>query len=193
MTNAHEGDDFIDLSELAAANTTLAQYIAGLFPRMNGTSIQQAVNLYSKISGVITVPEQAAEVLGDAIIVCPAFYVLEAFGPNSWKGEFAIPPALHADELAYLFSDAASGFPVFNNSAFIASFQQSILATAISLDPNAHIPTLAPHWPSWKETGQVMLFNKTESGQPVVTPVGVDEGLQTRCAFWKSLGAVNAQ
>jgi len=193
MTNTHEGDIFTNPSALTSDNTTLAQYITELFPRMNDSSIQQAVKLYSNVSGLNTVPEQAAEVMGDSIFICPSFYVLEAFGSNSWKGQFAISPALHSDELAYLFADAATGFPAYNNSAFIKSFQQPILATAICLDPNAHPPNLTPEWPSWHETGKVMLFNRTESGQPVVTTIGADEGLQIRCAFWKSLADVNAQ
>ena len=88
MTNSHEGDLFVDEKTLAATNVTLAEYVANLFPRMNESSIQQAVAIYSNLTDVSapTIPEQAAFVMGDSIFVCPAFYVLDAF-PNAsnWK------------------------------------------------------------------------------------------------------------
>ena len=88
MTNSHEGDIFVDASTLTASNATLAEYVADLFPRMNDSSIQQAVALYSHLTDVsaTTVPQQAAFVMGDSILVCQAFYVLNAFPDNSgWK------------------------------------------------------------------------------------------------------------
>lgn len=88
MTNAHEGDIFVNETTLAATNATLADYVANLFPRMNDGSIQQAVALYSNLTDVSapTAPEQAAFVMGDSIFVCPAFWVLDAFPGNSgWK------------------------------------------------------------------------------------------------------------
>jgi len=62
--NAHEGDVFTSPAQLEAENATLADYLADLFPRMNDTSIQQAVALYSN-AGFTGVPAQAAEVMGD--------------------------------------------------------------------------------------------------------------------------------
>lgn len=88
MTNSHEGDLFVDEETLATRNSTLDQYVANLFPRMNDSSIQQVVALYSNLADVSasTVAEQAAFVMGDSIFVCPAFYVLDAFPDNSaWK------------------------------------------------------------------------------------------------------------
>ncbi|VDC03514.1 unnamed protein product [Peniophora sp. CBMAI 1063] len=197
MTNSHEGDIFVDEQTLAATNTTLAEYVANLFPRMNDTSIQQAVAIYSNLADVSapTVPEQAAFVMGDSIFVCPAFYVLDAFpSASGWKGEFAIPPGTHGSELAFLFADSVQGFPTFNNSAFISSFQSSFFSTAISLDPNAHdADDLKPEWPTFKQTGETMLFNMTTAGEPEVTTVPTSDALLERCAFWLSLGDVNAQ
>ncbi|KZV68239.1 alpha/beta-hydrolase [Peniophora sp. CONT] len=198
FTNAHEGDIFVDLVGLAETNTTLTSYIANLFPRMNDTSITRAANIYSTLQGMnaSTVPTQAAYVMGEAIFVCPAYYTLGAFEDQAWKAEFAVPPALHGDELFYVFADNASsiGWPPFNNSDFITAIQQSLFSTAISLDPNAHVePTIAPEWPSWTDAGQVLLFNETESGQPEVKVVGPDAALLERCAFWRSLSDVNAQ
>jgi hypothetical protein len=83
-------------------------------------------------------------------------------------------------QLLYSASQAA---PAFNNQSFITAFQQPIFATAISLDANAHAADITPNWPSWKETGEVMLFNITEAGQPNITVVGADDLLLERCAY----------
>ncbi|KAI0033946.1 alpha/beta-hydrolase [Vararia minispora EC-137] len=193
ITNSHEGDIFTDPMTLMNNNTTLAEYVAELFPRMNDSSIQQAVVLYSNI-GLSTVSEQAAEVMGDSIFVCPAFYVLDAFGNSAWKGQFAIPPALHGGDLAYLFADASNGFPPVNNSDFVRAFQEAFFGPVIFLDPNVHLsPVVTPEWPSYEDGQQTMLFNVTDAGATNITIVGPDQALLKRCTFWNSLGEVNAQ
>ena len=95
FTNAHEGDIFVDEDGLAHTNATLSSYIANLFPRMNSTSIAQAVNIYSDLKGLnaSTVPTQAAYVMGDAIFVCPAYYTLEAFEDHAWKVQTPCSPS----------------------------------------------------------------------------------------------------
>ncbi|VDC03515.1 unnamed protein product [Peniophora sp. CBMAI 1063] len=197
MTNSHEGDVFVDANTLTRTNATLADYVANLFPRMNDSSIQQAVTLYSNLTDVTatTVPQQAAFVMGDSILVCPAFYALNAFPATSgWKGEFAIPPGTHGSELAYLFADSVQGLPAFNNTAFISAFQSSFFSTAVSLNPNAHdSEDLKPNWPTFQETGKTMFFNETMTGAPEVVTISTSSALLERCAFWLSLSAVNAQ
>jgi hypothetical protein len=72
VTNAREGDIFTNPAQILANNDTLADYIANLLPRLNSTSIQQAVALYDNIPGNNTVPEQAALVMGDSMctLIC---------------------------------------------------------------------------------------------------------------------------
>jgi hypothetical protein len=74
VTNTHEGDIFTSPAMLTAGNTTLAEYISRLFPRMNESSIEHAVALYSNI-GLSSVPEQAAEVMGDCKCCTTSFVV----------------------------------------------------------------------------------------------------------------------
>lgn len=90
FTNAHEGDIFVDEQGLAGSNATLSAYIANLFPRMNETSIAQATSIYSTLQGLnaSTVPTQATYVMGEAIFICPAFYMLGAFHDHAWKVRF---------------------------------------------------------------------------------------------------------
>ncbi|KAI0313761.1 alpha/beta-hydrolase [Amylostereum chailletii] len=197
VTNAHEGDVFTNPSTLTANNFTLTEYITQLFPRMDDGQIQQAVGLYANITGLTTVPEQAALVYGENIFVCPAYASVAAFPASSaWKAEFAIPPALHGQDIPYYFPDSSLGLaPAFNNTNFLHAFEQAFFATAMSLDPNVHFvsPDITPAWPAWTTNGTVMLFNMTEAGEPEVKTIATDEDMLARCAFWNSMGEVNSQ
>ncbi|KAI0029565.1 alpha/beta-hydrolase [Vararia minispora EC-137] len=194
VTNAHEGDIFTNPAQILANNFTLEEYISELFPRMDSKSIQQASALYSKVNtGDITA--QAADVYGEAIFVCPSFFILEAAKSPAWKGEFAVPPALHGNDVNYVFADPTVPPVPFNNPVFIHNFQQAFFATSMSLNPNAHFinDNVTPFWPTWQESEQVMLFNRSEAGAPVVRLVARDSALLERCAFWHSVADVNSQ
>ncbi|KAI0315766.1 Alpha/Beta hydrolase protein [Amylostereum chailletii] len=217
VTNTHEGDIFTNPAVLVADNFTLKEYITQLFPRMSVEQIEGAVGLYEGIAGATTVPEQAALVMGESIFVCPGYASLSAFpAASAWKAEFAIPPATHSVDVPFYFpgfvlrlliiSTASSclhgcafrilgNAPPFNNTGFVRAFQQAFLATAMSLDPNAHFvqPDITPEWPTWQTSTREMLFNRTEAGEPVVKTVRTNEQLSNRCAFWNSLGEVNSQ
>ncbi|THH19417.1 hypothetical protein EW146_g1764 [Bondarzewia mesenterica] len=181
ITNSHEGDLFVNATAVTSANLTLAEYVTQLFPRLNHTQVQHAVGLYSRI-GLQTVVEQAEAVMGDSIFVCPAYYALEGYGRGGWKGEFAIPPGTHAEDLSYEFITFAIR-PTYNNTAFINAFSESFMSFAISLDPNVHVDPsdIKPTWATWGLNSTEMLFNKTESGVPVVQPFETDAGLLERC------------
>ncbi|KAA1475672.1 alpha/beta-hydrolase [Dentipellis sp. KUC8613] len=100
-TNTHEGTFFAPPEVIA--NTTLHQYISQLLPRLSETHIKTAVQLYQK-KDLTTPQDQAAAVMGDTIFVCPAYYMLKAFGKRAWKAKFAIEPAFHGEDNSYEFS-----------------------------------------------------------------------------------------
>ncbi|KAJ7766525.1 alpha/beta-hydrolase [Mycena maculata] len=180
-TNSDEGAEFFVFPDVLAANNfTLAEYITQLFPRLTDLEIQAAVELYSNI-GSSSVSDQATKVMGESIFVCPAYWMVKAFGQRGWKGEFAIPPGFHAEDLSYEFLTFAIP-PTFTNPAFLEAYRQSFLSTTISLNPNAHSESsLLPAWQSWSTNETEMLFNKTESGAPVVKPLGSDAMVLQRC------------
>ncbi|KAJ7698640.1 alpha/beta-hydrolase [Mycena rosella] len=188
-TNAHEGAGFFVFpAVLAAHNFTLVEYITQLFPRLPAAQIGAAACMYSHI-GLTAVADQATQVMGESIFVCPAYWMVGAFGRTGWKAEFAIPPGLHATDLSYEFSTFAIP-PTFTDAAFLAAYRQSFLSTAIALDPNAHAqPSLLPPWPARLE----MLFNETDAGEPVVRTFATDAGVLQRCAFWNEVAAYTSQ
>ncbi|KAA1475667.1 alpha/beta-hydrolase [Dentipellis sp. KUC8613] len=193
-TNSHEGTLFASPQAIAASNITLAEYVAGLFPRLSQAQIETAVSLYSNI-GLSDVPDQASTVMAESIFVCPSHYMIAAFGERAWKAEYAIPPGLHGDDLSYEFSTFSIP-PTFNNSDFITAFQQGFLNVVRSLDPNTKAePTIAPNWPNYSDGQSEMLFNRTDDAQPepVVRVFETDESQLQRCQFWSSVTAATVQ
>ncbi|KAK7055877.1 carboxylic ester hydrolase [Favolaschia claudopus] len=189
VTNTHEGDVFVDQSTGATANAT--KYALDLFPNLRAASAREVGRLYA---GLGTPLEQVNYVQGESIFVCPTYFMLDAFRGRSFKGEFAIPPGLHANDVAYYWPTLST--PSFQNKAFIDAFAQSFTSFAISLDPNVKVsPTITPKWDKWDIAhGRAeMNFNRTVEGAPVVEAVRTDGGLLERCRFWESVGSMTGQ
>lgn len=129
--------------------------------------------------------------------------MLQAFQCNgaAFKGELAIPPGTHGEDLAYYFPTSeftlilvdvpsnltphrTNGPPGFNNPSFIASFAESFEGMVMSLDPNNHpdASDVTPSWAPWTpNTTTEMLFNETTSGEPLIQPIMTDASLIQRC------------
>ncbi|KAH7928320.1 alpha/beta-hydrolase [Leucogyrophana mollusca] len=173
--NSHEGNTFVNPNE----TLTITDYVAQLFPDLTSVQVQEAAYLYSDFGSSLN---QAFEVMGDTILVCPTYYLLQAFEGRSWKGIFAIPPGLHGSDVAYYFDTTP---PVYNNTAFINAFSESFMSFVMSGDVNVKFdPTnITPYWDEYFIGETEMLFNRTEAYVPVVMPVKTDSGLVERCAI----------
>ncbi|KAJ7201511.1 hypothetical protein C8J57DRAFT_1543781 [Mycena rebaudengoi] len=100
---------------------------------------------------------------------------------------------MHGGDLFYYFTSLAIDFPdltaawgrVYNNTDFQTAFSRSFISFAISLDPNIKVePTITPSWNKWAVKNTEMLFNRTDSGLPVVKPVKTSDEFLERCRFW---------
>ncbi|KAJ7051977.1 Alpha/Beta hydrolase protein [Mycena amicta] len=192
VTNTFEGNDFVNQNMVAMANAT--QYALDLFPSFGPAEAHKVGQLYS---GLGTQLFQENAIQGESIFICPTYYILNAFRGRSYKAEFAIPPGLHANDVAYYFPDLST--PTFQNTAFINAFAQIFTAFAISQNPNVDVdpanPTITPQWGVWLQGhGRTeMLFNKTDANAPVVETVKTNGALLERCAFWDSVGGLTGQ
>ncbi|KAF9499968.1 alpha/beta-hydrolase [Pleurotus eryngii] len=90
------------------------------------TASTEVARLYA---GMGTPIEQANRIMGEAIFICPTYFLLKAF-PGSFRGENAVPPALHGDDLPHYFPRP------FDDPDFSTSFTQSFLDFVLNLDPN---------------------------------------------------------
>ncbi|KAJ7302881.1 Alpha/Beta hydrolase protein [Mycena albidolilacea] len=187
VVNAFEGTVFVDQS----ISITAANYSLELFPNFGPAQARVVGALYA---GLGTDQFQVNAVYGESILLCPTYYLLNAFRGRAFKGEFAIPPALHSMDLAYYFPSRSA--PPFNNAAFINAFAQSFTSFIINLDPNIKVDptTITPHWNKFDIGDTEMLFNQTAvDGLPVVQPIETSLGLLERCLFWNSVGSLTAQ
>ncbi|KAK0463611.1 Alpha/Beta hydrolase protein [Desarmillaria tabescens] len=187
VTNTDEGGIFVDSS--TAGTVQVPEYLAQLFPNLSSQHRDIAVTKYS---GLGTPIEQVTAIMGEAIFVCPTYFLLRAFKGKTFKasstmGQFAIPPGSHGSDVAYYFpSTNANGVPPFNNTDFDKAFAESFLAFIMSLDPNETFePTITPSWEpfSFQQSHQVeMRFNRTEAGDPAIMPFTTPEDLLDRCS-----------
>ncbi|KAF7327340.1 Carboxylic ester hydrolase [Mycena kentingensis (nom. inval.)] len=191
VTNSFEGDIFVDQTTGPTANAT--QYALNLFPNLTPAQAARAGQLYA---GLGTQLFQESAIQGESIFVCPTYYMLRAFPGQSFKAEFALPPALHAGDVAYYFPTLST--PAFQNRDFINAFAQIFTSFAISLDPNVPVdpqtPTITPRWHKWVHLAAEaeMVFNRT-GDTPDVHAAGTSKALLKRCAFWESVGAFTGQ
>ncbi|KAJ7074631.1 Alpha/Beta hydrolase protein [Mycena amicta] len=192
VTNTNEGNLFLSPD----AEYNIAEYARNVLPALSVPQSKSVARVYSSLGSPL---EQAQAILKEANFVCPSYYTLAAFPGKSYKGQFAIPPALHGDDVSYYFPSFA-GFgpptPRFNNTDFISAFVGGFLSFAVNLDPNETLlPSIAPTWPKWSAAKEELVFNKTNSAdpQPAIALQKVDEGLLGRCEFWKALRIQTSQ
>ncbi|KAH9833428.1 Alpha/Beta hydrolase protein [Rhodofomes roseus] len=189
VTNSYEGWNFVNS---VTPPTNLTNYVTELFPLINETTVQAIVQAYESAPELTNASAQAIAVQGESIFICPTYLLMEAFGDNAYKGEFAVPPAHHGQDIQYYFP--TSNPPVYNNSDLITSFSQSFLSVARSLNPNDKFFTdLKPEWDVWQNGTTEMLFNVTAAGEPVVNTTTTDPALLERCALWQSLSSLTYQ
>ncbi|KAJ6469458.1 Alpha/Beta hydrolase protein [Mycena sanguinolenta] len=187
VTNTFEGTVFVNQS----AAVTAAQYSLELFPDFGTAQANDVGALYANDGNELF---QVDAVQGESIFICPTYYLLNAFPGRSFKGEFAIPPGLHGNDVAYYFPGGAA--PPFNNAAFIDAFAQSFTSFIINLNPNIKVDptTITPRWNTFDILRTEMLFNKmADTNEPVVHAITTSNALLERCAFWVSVGNLTAQ
>ncbi|KAG1888838.1 Alpha/Beta hydrolase protein [Suillus subluteus] len=187
MTNSHEGNNFVDQS----MTLDVADYVKTLFPNFGPAQVAGAVALYQNYGSNVN---QANLVMGESIFVCPTYYLLLAFGERAWKGEFAIPPGLHGDDVQYYFTSYGGG-PPYNNSQFITAFSNSFMAMVMFETPDDRYTPgdITPSWTSWQYDLTEMKFNETFAGAPYVHTLKTDSALLERCAYWLNVSAYSAQ
>ncbi|KAH9833429.1 uncharacterized protein C8Q71DRAFT_860223 [Rhodofomes roseus] len=129
----------------ASPPPSLTEYVTELFPLLDQTSVQSIVQMYTDDKVLTTTLSQAVAVMGESIFICPTYLLMSAFGDRAYKGEFAIPPGWHAEDLEYHFP---TGFqPTYNNSALIKSFLSVVRALNTT---DKFVLDLKPAWSVWQ-------------------------------------------
>ncbi|KAK1221633.1 hypothetical protein PQX77_015548 [Marasmius sp. AFHP31] len=185
ITNTNEGFNFVN--QTAPANVT--SYAGNLFPKFGPKQEAAVTRLYNGLGSQL---DQVNLVIGEALFICPTYYIVNAFKDRAYKGQFAVPPAIHAADVNYYFPTGRT--LEFNNTDFQKAFSQSFLSFVISLDPNAKFDSsnITPPWSLFSKGQTQVVFNRTGDA-PDIRVAKVDPKLLKRCSFWESLGALTAQ
>ncbi|KAF9055370.1 alpha/beta-hydrolase, partial [Hymenopellis radicata] len=180
ITNSNEGALFVNAS--TADTVVVSEYLRNLFPFLKNDSVGTAVDLYAGLGTPLS-----------NHLCMPTYYLLAAFEGRAFKGEFAIPPGGHGNDVQYYFT--SDGTPAFNNTAFIEAFSEPFSAFAKTLDPNETFePTILPNWVPYSSRSRAeVVFNRTESFEPAINRVTTSASVLERCQFWESVGAETAQ
>ncbi|KAF9018604.1 alpha/beta-hydrolase [Hymenopellis radicata] len=184
VTNTNEGRLFVNAS--TTDTVVVSDYLSELFPRLSPENVEAVSLLYSNLGSSI---DQVTAIMNDAIFVCPTYYLLEAFHDHAFKGQFAIPPALHAEDVFYYFPSIQG--VNYTNPDFGKAFSESFTAFVSTQDPNDTFePTITPAWNQYASDGcgTEMLFNRTEEGEPFIQEFATSTSLLERCAFWSTVG-----
>ncbi|KAF7365125.1 Carboxylic ester hydrolase [Mycena venus] len=117
VANTNEGILFVNQS----VEHNVAEYVRNLFPLFGAEESNTAAVAYASLGSPL---DQVNVIMGEAIFVCPTFLLLDAFPGASWKGEYAIPPALHGQDIINYFPSftAFNSTLIYNNTAFINAF-----------------------------------------------------------------------
>ncbi|TFK35577.1 Alpha/Beta hydrolase protein [Crucibulum laeve] len=159
VTNVFEGATFVDAS--IASTIQIDNFAGQLFPHFGTKEMAATATQYQGIGAPL---DQAIAIMGESIFICPTYTMLSAFTGRSFKGEFAVPPAIHGTDVIYYFPST----PVLilaknkcdprcstnNNTAFDKSFSESFLNFAMSLNPNV----------KWDSTGDITQLWNTWNG-----------------------------
>jgi carboxylesterase type B len=197
IVNAGEGIIFVDpLMPYSAAD-----YAKQVYPTLSDDQAKQVSDAYANV-GFGTRYEQGMAIMAESTFLCPTLRAQASFAASSkksWKGQFAIPPAIHLQDLMYYFKGyIPTGLipPFFDNGSFVNSFSKSFFSVAVSGDPNVHLDKtmVTPSWPTFVKGGErEMLFGKKGLASPDIRVQNIDAGQLKRCAVWDSLAATTFQ
>ncbi|KAF5330005.1 hypothetical protein D9611_010515 [Ephemerocybe angulata] len=181
LTNSDEGTLFTN------PNTTSTEdYIASLLPTLPSEQVKTAALQYA---GSGSAAEQAASVYGESTFICPTYNLLRSLNGKVYKGEYAVPPALHGDDLPYYFPASSETGPTFKNPDFVNTFAGLYLDFAVTGKPNANRQgsLLPPTWPTWSEgSPKQVVFNRTGDA-PAIALENSPDTLLERCRYWDSV------
>ena len=135
-----------------------------------------------------TQPLRAAITTAEGCFLCNTRYLANAL-PNIvstqiYKYLFAVPPAIHADDLGYSFYNGNGsltweGFPVKEKTAL--TLQDYIASFTITGSPNdGSASGLHPVFPAYGDDALVLILNETNLGEIII-----DAQANSRCDWWQ--------
>ncbi|KAN0106631.1 alpha/beta-hydrolase [Hyaloscypha variabilis] len=180
--NANEGNIFVIAG--ITTQSALAAWVNQTFFMLSSTEQSTLLNYYSFIAS----PQEAAyEIYGDATLVCPSYWLAEAYSAEGllegYKYQYSVPLADHStDTFAYFGPPAPNQGPDFVKAFqtiwgnFITTNNPSISNTIANgaSSPSPNSPNPISHWPLYSKASPNMINLNETGGTPanVTLPFG---------------------
>ncbi|KAH6909222.1 Alpha/Beta hydrolase protein [Coprinopsis sp. MPI-PUGE-AT-0042] len=191
MTNAGESVGIFVPSDLPST-IDVASYVGQLFPTVDP---QVAAAAAAQYTGLGSNPQQIAALYTEVIFLCPTYALLRQLNGKGYKGSLDVPPAMHGDDLSYLFPGITTAPVSFDNAQFAQAFSQSFMDFVLAGDPNVkRDPTsILPAWAAWSPSAPAEVsFNRT-GDSPNIAAIFTNPGVLERCQFWADNSELIAQ
>jgi carboxylesterase type B len=177
---ANEGTLFTDRS--ITNDSALDAYVQQLFPYLPAESLDHLLNrLYppanSSFHGYKEVQARLSLLEGEAFISCNAYYLSHALNKRTWAYVFDIEPALHGQDIAYIFFTDAT--PNVQNGTLAEGMQEYLMQFVGAGNPN-NGSTMLPVIPVYGQSRQLLVMEN--SGFKVREE---NEERQERCRWWQ--------
>ncbi len=122
---------------------------------------------------------RAALLVAEMIFVCNTRYLALAQGNKTHNYRFQVPPAAHADDVAYTFWHGKTDGV--EHPALAVQMQRYFTKFVKAGDPNGKSgETPLPEWPVYGEEASINTF-----GPKAVDAIVVDDAKNDRCTYWQ--------
>ncbi|KDN49778.1 hypothetical protein RSAG8_01843, partial [Rhizoctonia solani AG-8 WAC10335] len=192
LHNVDEGRIFVAQAGDSKVQTWITGQLPDLSPE-NVTAVEKAYQVFasSNATEADNVYKIQTLIFGEALFVCPSFWLIDAFPKNGYQGLFAVPPSLHSLDLNVYFPGSSSIQPAqpFSQS-LIQSFMGALVSFILTGTPNNNPmnKTINPNWPVYDaQSPKGMTFGVTASGAADTKFEAVNSALRQRCNLWRTL------
>ncbi|KAJ8496645.1 hypothetical protein ONZ45_g12370 [Pleurotus djamor] len=178
------------VNQSTASTVNITQFSGDTFPGLRPEHMTRIAQLYAALGSPL---DQANLIMGESTYICPSYWFLRAYPGHGFRGMYAVPPALHGDDVPLSFP--SFGTPVVQNTFFALTYSESFIRFILSLNPTRGLKSkyITPPWSEYTKTGSEMVFNLTSSGEPDIRSAQSDPGLLERCAYWESISEFTSQ
>jgi len=176
----HNADEGLLFTPPTITNdSTYKEFLAQSFPDANASLVNFiAEDLYPPVFNASTYKDETARSalsVSESVFTCNTNYLDRAFNNQTFAYLFAVPPAIHGQDVPYTFFNGESGVDV-----PVATVLQGIL-TSFAETGTATVPVgLGPKFTTYGPGAQVLDLNSTG-----ITEV-MDPAAVSRCLFWQT-------
>jgi carboxylesterase type B len=190
----HNADEGLAFTPPNADNATVwSEFLANTLPLASKSTLNYITNtlyppVYDGSQGYTNAVGRGAKAISELIFTCNTFYLDEAYSGRTYAYEFAVPPALHGQDVGWTYFTGNEATPNAKPSPFnpyavtnvtvAIALQKFITSFAERGVPEAMggVPRFVPYG----KDARVEILNQTSIS------IGHDDVSKKRCQWWQS-------